>query len=168
MTSDAGAPYGPVPPKRSFDNVPVQIDWHNYLINKWAPGTYVEEGTCIRLPRPGASFGLEYRVAQTGVTGGKLPSFQAVVGSQVSDGSVIWVAQPVSSDSLRSLIQSYSWAADAGVTLGPETLADLVHMVQVSGGALGETYQIRSRIVLYNGEQKEGVALLTIADDPID
>ena len=46
MTDDVGAPYGPVPPKRTWDNVPVQIDWHNYLVNRWGPCIEVEESTC--------------------------------------------------------------------------------------------------------------------------
>lgn len=163
MSVDSGAPYGPVAPKRTYDNLPVGVDWHDYLANLWQPGVYVSQGTTIRLVRK-ASTGFEYVCTTAGLTGKAQPRFPSVAAETVPDGSVVWTAQAISSASLRTQISTHAVDADTGITVGADSVSDLVHVVFVDGGQDGSDYQIRFQIVATNGEEKEGVVILPVRD----
>ena len=45
------APYVTVTPVRSYDDVLLSWDWHDYLLNTRTPGALVDVGFCIRPPR---------------------------------------------------------------------------------------------------------------------
>lgn len=173
MTVEIGQPYGEVPPKRSFDNVPVAVDWHDYLVNLWAPGRYFSGDAVIRLPRA-ISTGKQYRAVSDGVSGASMPRFPKNDDDEVTDGSVVWRAEPVSIESQRTTIAAQQWSADSGVSLGTEATSDLIYQVLVDGGEDGggdgvledgtAAYRITHQITLANGEEKEGVVLLPVRD----
>ena len=163
MTEAVGQPYGTVPSKRSADKVPVQIDWHDYLINLWAPGVAVEQGVTIR-PRRSAATGFEYLCATPGVTAKKEPRWPTAVGESVTDGSVVWTSQARSIASQRTSITGSAWDADDGVTLSDQSNADLIYTTFVDGGEDGEDYEVRNLVTLANGEEKEGVAVVPVRD----
>lgn len=156
-------PYERVDPKRSFDKVPVFVDWHDYLISKWSQGITVSGGIRIRLRRKD-SRGLQFRALNDGVSGKKEPVWPQVNGGQVWDGTVQWVAEPVDAFSLRISIATESWPVVTGVTLSDAVNADLVYRVTVAGGTNGREYLIKHQIVLADGEKKEAVAVLLVQD----
>lgn len=162
-TQARGEPYVAVEPKRSYDNVPIQVDWHDYLSRIWQPGTAQSASTAIRLPRA-QSTGLQYRALADGVTGRRQPRWPLVVGGQVSDGQVTWVAEEITPDSLRTSILSDGWAPVIGLVFGASASADLIFTQFVDGGVSGETYEVKHQIICANGEEKEAVALLLVED----
>jgi len=165
---DRGAPYVIVPAKRPFDNVPVQADWHDYVINRRRTGVAVVLDFRMRPLRDDAT-GLQYRATTGGVTSRK-PWFEIawprVVGGTVSDGSVIWTAEAMASNSLRASIVDDDWPAVTGLTLTNESVSDFVYTVFVAGGIHGSTYEVRHRVTLAgtSAEAKEGLIILPVRD----
>lgn len=158
-----GEPYVTVEPKRAYDNVPIQVDWHDYLARVWQPGVAQAASTAIRLPRA-QSTGLQYRALTGGVTSRRQPRWPRVVGGQVSDAQVTWVAEAITPDSLRTSISADGWAPVTGLVFGASTFADLIFTQYVDGGVSGQTYEVKHQIVCANGEEKEAVALLLVED----
>ncbi|MCS6946258.1 MAG: hypothetical protein NZM12_01435 [Steroidobacteraceae bacterium] len=161
-----GQPYVLVEPKRSFDEVLCEVDWHDYLARLRLPGTQYLIGTAIRLIRDQAT-GLEYLCSTSGVTS-RTPTAEIrwprTAGQTLTDGSVVWTAQAVSISSLRTTITSNAWSATSGVNLGAEFVSDLRYQVIVAGGVSGQHYEVRHRVTLANGEDKEAVILLPVQD----
>lgn len=156
-------PYQCVEAKRSFDKVPVLFDWHDLLASKWAKGITVSGGLRIRLTRA-QSRGFQFRALNDGVTGRREPNWPRISGAEVDDGGVTWIAEPVDVLSLRTSIATSAFPAVTGLTLSAESNQDLVYSVTVAGGDSGSTYEIRHQVILANGEEKEGVAVLPVAD----
>lgn len=167
MSHDPGAPYQEVEAKRSFDNVTVSVDWHDYLINLRLPGTAVTIGYTMR-PRRADATGLQYRCTRAGVTS-KGPwtrvNWPRVEGVTVRDGSVDWIAEAITVASLRSTIQTQAFPTVSGLTLSSQSDNDLVYTTKAAGGLSGASYPIKHQIQLANGEIKEGIAILPVQDD---
>lgn len=161
-----GGPYGLVAPKRSFDEVPIEIDWHDYVANVRLPGTTYAQNVLVRPLRAEAT-GLQYRCTTAGTTSGQ-PSgrlrWPTTAGGAVTDGSVVWTAEALTSGSLRSTISTSAWPAVTGVTVTDQGSSDLRYRANVAGGRSGQTYEIRHRVTLANGEDKEAVAILPVQD----
>lgn len=165
-SDDIGQPYVEVDPKRSFDEVPIEVDWHDFLARRRRAGTAYASADTIRPLRAQAT-GLQYRCTTAGVTSG-LPTdrirWPTTVGATVQDGSVVWTAEAMSTTSLRTTISSDDWPAVAGLTLGAESNSDLRYQVLVAGGTSGQSYSVKHQVTLANGEDKEAVAVLPVAD----
>ncbi len=164
-TEEIGQPYVRVQAKRSFDEVPVEVDWHDYLVRQRRPGTAYNAGDRVRPLRKDAT-GLQYNCTTAGVTSGKpLVRWPTVAGGTVTDGTVVWTAEAVTSASLRTTIASEDWSASAGVVLGAESSSDLRYIVMVGSGVSGQTYTVTHRVTLaLNSEDKEAVAVLPVQD----
>lgn len=166
MTCDTekGAPYVEVPVKRSFDEVPVEVDWHDYLARVRQHGTAYTVGDRVRPLRKDAT-GLQYNCTTAGVTSGKpLVRWPTTIGGTVTDGTVVWTAEAVTTQSLRTTISSDDWPAVTGLTLGTESSSDLRYQVMVGSGVSGQSYEVKHRVTLANGEDKEAVAVLPVQD----
>lgn len=165
-TEEVGQPYVRVDPKRSFDEVPIEADWHDYLIRQRRPGTAYASSDTVRPLRARAT-GLQYRCTTAGVTSG-VPTdrirWPTVVGGTVDDGSVVWTAEAVTSASLRTTIASDDWPSVTGLTLGSASNSDLRYVVTVDGGVSGQTYEVKHQVTLANGEEKEAVIVLPVQD----
>jgi hypothetical protein len=162
---DRGAPAGIAEPKRSYDNVPVRVDWHDYLINRREEGAAVAQNYVFRPPRAQAT-GLEYKCTTAGVTSAK--PFGKItwpaVGLTVTDGSVVWTAQAISASSLRTTISSSQWPSVTGLTLSSSSNSDQIYTTNAAGGNSGERYEIVHEVTLANGELKEGLIILPVQD----
>lgn len=158
-----GQPYQLVDAKRSFDNVEVSFDWHDFLASKWAPGITISINSCIRLTRS-QSKGLQFRAMSDGVTGRRVPNWPSAAASVVADGSVTWVAEAITTASLRTTIVDSDFPSVDGITLSSPADTDLVYRILVAGGTDGQTYEVQHQVVLANGEEKEGVAVLPVLD----
>jgi hypothetical protein len=159
----AGGPRIVVDPKRSFDEIPIRFDWHDYLANLPERGNAYALNARVR-PRRANATGLEYQATTAGTTGRREPRWPTALGGTVPDGSVVWTAVALSTASLRTTISSQSAPAVTGVTVGAPTLDDLAYTVLVSGGTSGQTYEIKHQVTLANGEEKEAVAVLLVQD----
>lgn len=167
-TDDIGQPYVEVPAKRSFDEVPVEIDWHDYIARIRRSGFAYQVNDAVRPPR--ASFtGLQYRCTTAGSSSGRpyaALAWPRIVGATLVDGSVVWTAEALSSTSMRTTISAQAWAATTGVTLGAQSNGDFRYITFVAGGVSGQSYDIKHQVTLANGEDKEGVAVLPVRDAP--
>lgn len=163
MTCDAdeGAPSWPK--KRSFDEIPVGFDWHDFLARLPERGTAVALGDKVRLTRT-RSTGFQYECTAAGVTGPTEPRWPEIADATVKDGSAEWTAKAMAAASLRTTVSSHEFSADPGVTLGAEGVSDLRYSVIVEGGESGTEYEIKHRIVCANGEEKEAVGTLLVQD----
>ena len=167
-TDEVGQPYVKVRAKRSFDDVPVEIDWHDYLANIRRQAFAYQVNDVVRPPR--ALFtGLQYRCTTAGSSSGKpyagLLWPRTAVATMI-DGSVVWTAEALTTASMRSAISSNTWVATTGVTLGAQTSVDFRYVIFVAGGVSGQSYDIKHQVTLTNGEDKEGVAVLPVLDAP--
>lgn len=158
-----GEPVVQLKPKRSWDEIPVEFDWHDYLIRLPRRGTSMALNERVRLLRA-RSTGLQYRVTTAGVTGNKEPRWPTVSGAIIADGTVVLTAEAIDAQSLRTTITDENFIADTGVTLGVESNDDLLYRVLVSGGMSAQTYKIRHQVTLANGEDKEAVGILPVQD----
>jgi hypothetical protein len=169
MTCDndeIGAPYLEVKAKRSFDDVPVEVDWHDYLANVRRLGSAYQVNDLVRPLRQFAT-GLQYRCTVAGITSGRKYSeirWPTVVGGTVTDGTVTWTAEALSNGSLRSTIASNTWPAVAGLTLSGAASLDLRYVTRVAGGVSGTSYDIKHQVTLASGEDKEAVIVLPVRD----
>ncbi len=78
--SDEAAVGGPVvelKAKRSFDEAPVEFDWHDFLARLSERGKAYATNDRVRLPRK-RSTGLQYRCTTAGVTGADEPRWPKV------------------------------------------------------------------------------------------
>lgn len=166
MDAERGAPYGTVAPKRSFDKVPIQVDWHDYLTNRRYAGRSVSLNYRMR-PERLLSTGLQYRCSTSGVTSrvpwGRIP-WPIILGQTAQDGSVVWTAEEIDAASIRTTISSNLWVAPPGITLSSESHADMIYQIFVDGGVSGLSYELKHQVTLANAEEKEAVIVLPVQD----
>lgn len=160
---EIGQPVVDLKAKRSFDEVPVTFDWHDFLVRLPERGKAYAVNDRVRLPRA-RSTGLQYRCTTGGVTGKSEPRWPTVSGGTVNDGTVIWTAEAIDANSLRTTISSDDYVLDTGITEGSSSNADLKYTVLVSGGVSGQEYRVKHQIICANGEDKEAVGILPVRD----
>ena len=129
---------------RGFD-----LSWH--CGRKWRQGVYVASGTAIRV-RPQSlgsqqpTTGYQYRASASGWTGEEEPPWPTDT-TPVTDGSVTWVREAVSSDSLEKTISGageVTWAADASMAVDDDTLTTTGGQVVISAHHSGGVAGVRS------------------------
>lgn len=114
----------PLPFKDYFLKVgaklPFFIDWEDALSVRWlGSGRFAVAGVIVR---PSQATGFQYLCSTPGYTGDDEPAWSA--SAPVSDGSVVWTPEPVTTASLVSTIASSSWVVPIASGIG------------ISGGAL--------------------------------
>jgi hypothetical protein len=117
----------------------------------------------VRLPRA-RSTGLQYRCTTAGVTSFKEPRWGTTLAGTTPDGTVVWTAEAIDTQSLRTTISSEDYVLDTGLTNGGESSADLKYTVLVRGGTNGQEYRVKHQVACANGEDKEAVGILPVAD----
>jgi hypothetical protein len=168
LADNRGPPAKEVTAKRPADKVPLQVDWHDYLAVLRKPGVAVAIDTRVRPPRA-QSTGKQYRCTTAGVTASvptdriRWPSADALT---VLDGSVVWTAEPIDSQSLRATVLSNSWAFQSGITKSDESNSDLIYTAFAADGADEHDYEVIHSITLSGApaETKEALIILPVRD----
>jgi hypothetical protein len=93
--------------------------------------------------QPITGTGFQYRALNTGTTGRTEPRWPEIIGGEVTDGSVTWVAEPITVESLRRTLVSAQWSSDAGLTIGSQADWMTTSTAIISGGTLGQTYRVQ-------------------------
>lgn len=166
-----GRAWARVPAKQPGDPARIGVDWHDWLIRTWPGSGYtVALGTAIRFPRGPARkqsnpTGIQFRASTAGVTGPFEPKWPKTIGATVADGSVVWTAEAVSTDSLQRTVASQAWSVPTGVTSSGESVtADgFEYSVLISGGADGQEYACIHRVVFSDGQADSGVVILPVS-----
>lgn len=111
-------------------------------------------GHCARIREPATDYalnavvlaprstGLQYRATTAGRTGTTEPRYPTTAGQTVTDGSVVWTAEAVSSSSLVRTLSTATWSATSGLTVGTPTNAGTKSTVLISGGVDGQDYEV--------------------------
>lgn len=139
---------------RAFD-----LTWH--CARKWRQGIYVTAETRIRA-RPLSTgseqptTGYQYRAKNSGWTGESEPEWPE--SGDVTDGSIVWEAEAVTTASLERTIADPSdvvWGADAGMTVGTPVLDVGSGQVAISalhsGGAAGQKFNTWADVTFTDG-----------------
>lgn len=114
-----------------------EFDWHcvNY---RQAATAYALNAVVL----PQKDTGLEYKATTAGRSGSNEPRWPTVAAGTVTDGSVVWTAQAVSTNSLQRTLSSAAWSADTGITVGSPTTTGTRSTVLISGGTEGQDYDV--------------------------
>lgn len=162
--TNPGQPFITGDPARSYDEIPISYDWHDFLLNSRTPGAAVLLNYAIRPPRSAAT-GFQWLCTTPGRTGFRTTfPWPVGVGAVFIDGSVIWSSVPVDDTSLRTTIQTLTITPDSPIVIVDLGIVDLIETILVSGGLSGTSYEIRCKIVCANQEKKEAVMVLPVQD----
>ena len=102
---------------------------------------------------PLAGTGFQYRATTGGRTAKAEPRWPKTAGQTVTDGSVVWTCEAPDGASLQRTLTSASWAA-AGLTLGAPANDSTASVATISGGILGQTYEVVIEGVFSDGTEK--------------
>jgi hypothetical protein len=162
--TNPGQPFVIGDPVRSYDEVPISYDFHDFLLNVRTPGAAVALNFAIRPPRSAAT-GFQWVCIQGGRTGFRTTfPWPQGTGAVFVDGSAIWNSAPVDDTSLRTLINTLTIVADSPVTTIDLGIVDLIETVLATAGPSGASYQVKCRIVCVNQEKLEAVMVLPVQD----
>lgn len=174
--------------KHAGENVQLGFDITMFSTNWWRPGIQIASDYCLRpapvelaealgyTPRRGPD-GYQYRAVipgggNTGQTGFREPQWLA---DPFTDGSIQWVREPISNDSLFRLLTApndIEWIAPDDITVSNETFVATAGAIQIAahfaGGEEGETYRIIARVPYSDGSIEDYAIDLTIVDDQVD
>lgn len=168
--------------RKGFDLTP-------FSTNYWRPGMVVTTDYCVRpatpemadalgySPRKGPT-GYQYRAvipggAVVGMTASKEPLWGT---DQITDGTVLWVPEPISSDSLfRTIVNGINdieWIAPPEMTVSNEEFVvagGVIHVAAIFGGGIeGSTHRTLLRVNYSDNSIEEYAIDWTIVDDQID
>lgn len=163
MTSP-GQPFITGDVARSYDEIPVSYDWHDFLLNVRTPGAGVALNYAVRPPRNAAT-GYQWVVVTPGRCGFKNTIFWPIgLGMIFHDGTAVWASALVDDTSLRTTISTLTIDCDSPVSFVDLGIVDLIETILVTGGASGSQYDIRCDIICANGEKKQAVLVLPVQD----
>lgn len=164
MSCDESIDIAIISPKRAGETVAIKLDWHDFLANQRQPGTAVASGAIVRPARRRAT-GLQYRCTTAGVTSGQPTDrlrWPTTAAATLTDGSVVWTAEAMTSASLRTSVSADDWPTVTGLTFGTTSNADLIYTLLVSGGTSGQTYDIEHEITCANGEKEQQIVRMAV------
>jgi hypothetical protein len=163
--TNPGQPFVTGDTVRSFDEVPVSYDWHDFLLNVRTPGAAIALNFAIRPPRSAAT-GFQWVCVLAGRAGFRTTfPWPTGVGSVFVDGAAIWNSVPVDDTSLRNTINTLVIVADSPLTTVDLGIVDLIETVLVTGFVSGNSYEVRCKITCSSPpEKKEAVMVLPCQD----
>lgn len=127
--------------------------------NIHTPGT---EYTLDAVVQPKAFTGFQYRSTTAGYSASKETRWPIVAGQTVTDGTVVWRAEPITAASLSRTLQSAVWSAQTGLTIGAPTTSGTTSSVIISGGVAGQSYEIACAGTMSDGETHVVVCVVTV------
>jgi hypothetical protein len=93
--------------------------------------------------RPAKATGFQYNASTGGHTATSEPRWPTTAGGTVTDGSVVWTAEAVSTTSLERQLSSAAWTPDSGLTKAGESTFGTIATANLSAGTLGQSYLVR-------------------------
>lgn len=99
--------------------VPYTIDLSLFCANVWRPRAVYAPSARVR---PSRLSGFEYEAqGGPGQSGSREPRWPASAGATLAEGGVLWLAQPISNQSLQKVITAVDWEAPSEVSVSGET-----------------------------------------------
>lgn len=100
------------------DRVPLTVDFSWVAANKWRKNASFAATARVRTEHGG----FEFEAITGGQSGNKEPIWPRNVDDTVDDGSIVWQAKAISTDSLLKVLASVSWDAPAGLTVSGDVM----------------------------------------------
>jgi hypothetical protein len=92
--------------------------------------------------QPRRATGLQYKATTAGRTGTSEPRWPTVAAGTVTDGSVVWTAEAISTGSLVRTLTSAAWTSTTGITIGAPSTVGTKSTVLISAVTLGQDYDV--------------------------
>lgn len=91
---------------------------------------------------PKRATGLQYKATTGGRSSTGEPRWPSAAAGTVTDGSVVWTAESITTGSLLRTLTTANWTGDTGITVGSPTTSGTKSTVLISGGTDGQDYEI--------------------------
>jgi hypothetical protein len=138
------------------------FDYTKFLANVWTASSVYLAGEVVRPPK---ATGFQYRALNDGQTRASAPTFPTTDGATKTDGTVVWQAEPIDNDSLRSTIAASVWNADdSSITFADQAIDNTAGRqrtsVIIGGGVPGATHTVINTTTMSDGSTEEmGIAV---------
>jgi hypothetical protein len=163
VTCDATLPAKVWPAKDPSAKLDYAVDFEAECARRWTKGTDIAIGTHIRVYSKTGAAGFDMVATTGGTTGGREPTFPQVVGSSVTDGSVVWQCQARSSSSLKAtIVGTPTWTADTGVTVTSASITGTKASALIDGGTDGQDYTVTIQATLSSGSTPVVITVLPV------
>jgi hypothetical protein len=131
------------------------IDWTYWLARLRPSAVAVAPGLVVR---PSVPNGYQYVCALGGVTQSIEPTWPAMPGASLLDGTVLWTAQPIDTTSLTASVVSIAWTTTGPLVLtGSSLLGQLaLVLVDATGAISGNDYDVLCTAMMTNGPPLSG------------
>jgi hypothetical protein len=128
---------------------------------------------CARLREPNTDYalntrvqphrptGFQYVASGAGRSGTDQPRWPTTLGATVTDGSVTWTAEAISTASLARTLSNATWTADSGLTVTGAAVVGTRATCLISGPQLGQRYLVRCDAVCSDGTTRSGAFWIT-------
>jgi hypothetical protein len=143
------------------DSLIYGIDWNGALANYWQRGGTVPANTTVR---PHAPNGFQFNTVLGGQSGSAEPTWPAIIGQTVTDGSVVWVCEAIDTTSLSATAQSAQWRVPTGITVDGQEIAGqlTIALLDASQAVVGQNYTINVQTTMSDGEVKTGRIVIKV------
>jgi hypothetical protein len=141
------------------DKLDYTVDFDRHCTRFREPGTAYALGDRVR---PKRSTGVQYRATTAGVTGTDEPRWPTNASASVKDGSVVWAAEAIGNASLRRTLSSSVWTPDSGLTVTGKVDGTTGTTAFVSGGTIGQVYDVAVEGTFSDGSKLVAVLRLAI------
>lgn len=145
------------------DTLDYAFDFHDEVAKLWQPGRDHTIGEVIR-PARLKSTGFQYRCTTAGRTGNREPAFSRTLSGTTKDGSVIWTAEAIASNTLRKTITGASIQPVAGLVFTSVAFTNDAVGFFVAGGTVGQRYLVTCRATFSDLSQADRSFGLTISE----
>jgi len=137
--------------KKAGEVITYEIPWWHYIGRTWRRGERYIVATFVR---PTAPNGFEYECTVAGQTSIREPSWPTTVGATKVDGSVTWACRAIGNNAL-DVIGTSVWPVVQGITIANEQTDAVKQLTsaRISGGTIGQTYEIENEITTASGDE---------------
>ena len=154
------------------EKIRYKIDWEDWLAMLWEHGRAYTVGEYVRPTlivsgRPMlAPNGLQYRCTTGGGTAHAPPVWPRTVAGTVTDGTVVWTAEAISSASLETTLSTSSWPAVTGLTLtGASTDGQTASVVvDTTSATSGVDYDLVNVATMADGQIRRGTIRIKVRE----
>jgi hypothetical protein len=153
------------PDKHPDAELDYAVNFESECARKWSKWTDFAQGVRIRVYNATNAPGFEFEATTGGRSGGRPPAFHTAdaAGETVSEGSIVWTARALSSDSLiRTIVGTPAWVADSGVTVANQAIGGMVAVADISGGTDGQDYSVTVTATMSDGNDVVKVCILPV------
>jgi hypothetical protein len=117
------------------------VDFTRALSRFWQPGADFALNAAVL---PTVPTGFQYKAQGSGRSGQREPIWPKALTGTVTEGSITWVCEAISTTSLQTTVSSVAWTADSPIAVGSQSLSGQIAsaLLDVTGAIDGEDYDV--------------------------